>query len=158
MGDQDRRVQCWGYNHHREVSDAPVSLTNNKQLAAGLHHFCVLKEDDSIYCWGRNNHGESTNPDGNDWLALGDMGIYSSCAMTKSHEIKCWGQNNKGQLNVPDGNNWLPPGDGTAKKRTWLAVGKGNCPENKQTGGRKTDLPTVKQCRDHCFDVHYETY
>merc|ERR1712187_460579 len=47
---------------------------------------------------------------------------------------------------------------GNAKKRTWLAIGKGNCPDNKQTGGKKTDLPTVKQCRDHCFDVHYETY
>merc|ERR1719204_1323442 len=43
--DQDRRLKCWGYNHHGEVSDAPTSLTNIKQLAAGLHHFCVLKED-----------------------------------------------------------------------------------------------------------------
>jgi len=156
--DQDRRVTCWGYNSHREKSDAPTSLTNIKQLAAGLHHFCVLKEDDTIHCWGRNNHGESTNPSGNNWLALGDMGIYSSCAMTKDHEIQCWGKNDKQELNVPTGKTWLPPHDKTVQEQTWLEVGKGSCPEDDQKGATKTDRDTEDKCRDYCFDTHYETY
>jgi len=156
--DQDRKVECWGYNSHGEVSKAPTDLTNIKELAAGLHHFCVLKEDDSITCWGRNLHGESTNPSGNDWLALGDMGIYVSCAMTKQKEIKCWGQDIKNALDVPTGNDWLPPGDGRAQKKTWLTVGTGSCPHDNQTGQEKNDISTVSQCRDHCFSTHLETY
>lgn len=157
--DQDRRLKCWGYDHHQEVRKAPTSLTNIKQLAAGLHHFCVLKEDDSIHCWGRNNKGESTNPAGNNWLALGDLGYEVSCAMTKQYEIKCWGKNEKQELNVPTGKKWLVPYDGhIAPKKTWLKVSQGGCDENQQTGPVKKDKETEEKCRDYCFEHQLETY
>jgi alpha-tubulin suppressor-like RCC1 family protein len=156
--DENRSVVCWGYNSHGEVSKAPTSLKNIKQLSAGVHHFCVLKEDDSIQCWGRNSKGESSNPSGNDWLALGDMGIHESCAMNKQHKIICWGHNNKQQLNVPTGKNWLAPTNIEAPMRTWVEVGPGSCPEVDQTGRQKGEFSTVKECRDRCFDTYSETY
>jgi len=156
--DQYGSVTCWGYNHHGEVSKAPTDLKNIKQLSAGHHYFCVLKEDDSIQCWGRNSYGEAANPAGNNWLALGDMGLHVSCGMTKDHEIQCWGRDNKGQKTVPTGNHWLAPVNMEAPMKTWIEVGQGSCPEVDQTGSKREEFSTVKGCRDRCFDTYSETY
>lgn len=67
----DHLAYCWGDNREGQLGDGgtasqlsatPVTvdsgLTSVKHIAAGRHHTCAIRDDDTVWCWGRNNQGQ----------------------------------------------------------------------------------------------------
>lgn len=116
----DGSVKCWGSGSFGALGNGqgsgqegtPISV-NIGNLAAvsvsvGIHHTCVLLEDNSVKCWGANglgqlgighyyNYAYPVNvpfPTGKTVIAI-EAGAYHSCALYDGGEIDCWGMYNR---------------------------------------------------------------
>jgi len=124
-------MMCWGRNDAGQLgngttsgSPLPVRVSLETppavlSISCGLHHACVLLENDTIKCWGRNAEGQlgdgttterdlPTEVTGlTDTVAGISAGRYHTCALTEEGRVLCWGTNAYGEL-----------GDGTTDNRT----------------------------------------
>lgn len=116
---QEGRVKCWGDNYYGQLGNGTifptliatdvVSLTNVIDLEGGDHHYCAVKDDQTVMCWGRGTAGQL----GNGTLKHSSVpvavhslsnvesisvGKYHTCALLTDHTVKCWGSNSYGQL------------------------------------------------------------
>ena len=69
-------------------------------------HGKALKFDGSIIGWGNNKFGQSTPPDGNDFVAI-SAGAFHNLALKADGSIVGWGQNQYGQATPPEGNDFI---------------------------------------------------
>ncbi|OHB61472.1 MAG: hypothetical protein A2168_09305 [Planctomycetes bacterium RBG_13_50_24] len=60
----------------------------------------------SIVGWGSNDYGETTPPDGDDFVAIA-AGAGNSLALKSEGSIVGWGENRKGEATPPDGNDFV---------------------------------------------------
>ncbi len=131
-------VKCWGKNQYGKLGQGHAVDTGSgsnqmganlssvelptgrtaKAIAAGLHHVCVISDQELVYCWGNNTSGQLGH--GNSVSAVGDApsemgnnlpitdlggtvkaiaaGTDHSCAIMIDGSVKCWGGNSYGQL------------------------------------------------------------
>ncbi|MEM9068557.1 MAG: hypothetical protein AAGE52_08630 [Myxococcota bacterium] len=124
-------VWCWGSNRFHQLGDpslaagaqswrehaAPIPSLALRQLAAGIWHFCGLKDDGTVHCWGHNGFGQlgdGTREDRAEPVAVPELtrivqvtaGLGHTCARHADRRVLCWGSNDHGQL-----------GDGTFEGR-----------------------------------------
>lgn len=132
-------VKCWGRNWHGQLGQEDTERRGDnagemgynlrrielgpdmtaKKITAGVHHTCVILNDNTIKCWGRNDFGQLGLGSATDWgwlpLQMGKnlprvllgaeetavevaAGHYFTCALLNGSNAKCWGANESGQL------------------------------------------------------------
>ena len=91
---------CWRNNQPPEITPGPF-----RNLAAGLHHRCALREDGSALCRGYNGRQQAAPPP-TAFTALA-AGWHHSCGITGAGRLECWGAGLPGapgqRLDAPDG-------------------------------------------------------
>lgn len=109
---------CWGQNFDGEASP-PDDLTL-LAFDAGSYHTCGIVDEDGdsgdvpsgtvsqpspsggpIVCWGRDEFGQSSSPNGSDYVSLA-LGLAHGCALDSSNNVTCWGDERFGAVAVPD--------------------------------------------------------
>ena len=70
-------------------------------IAAGGHHSCAVRTDQTIACWGNNAFDQAYPPEGQHTAIA--AGEWHSCAIRTDQTIACWGHNELGQTDAPDG-------------------------------------------------------
>jgi cysteine-rich repeat protein len=124
---------CWGYNNWYQLgsmwdgtgsasrADVIYTLTDAKQISAGLEHSCALLNTGGVRCWGRGSYGQLGNGSSGTGSStktpvtvsgLSDAvgvaaGSTHTCAVHSSGGVSCWGLNPNGEL-----------GDGTTTAKT----------------------------------------
>ena len=123
----DYSLKCWGKNDYgqtagsgtqteREESPIVVNLGTGRtalSVSTGLHHTCVVLDDNSLKCWGDNVYGQLGVGDFTDRYVptLVDLGTGRgavsvstgdghTCAILDNSSLKCWGRNNDAQLGI----------------------------------------------------------
>jgi alpha-tubulin suppressor-like RCC1 family protein len=93
----DNTAACWGDNAYGE-STVPAALASAafKQVAAGGHYTCGVRDTGALACWGHNQVGQTNAPTTGSWtkVAVGpsDLGqTETSCAVDAGGAIACWG-------------------------------------------------------------------
>ncbi len=90
-------VECWGFDSHHQVSDAPESGTFIG-VSAGSKHSCALTSGNAVQCWGFDSHHQvSDAPKSGTFVAV-SAGRAHDCALTSSGDVQCWGDDNYGQV------------------------------------------------------------
>ncbi|VAW97255.1 BNR repeat domain protein [hydrothermal vent metagenome] len=120
------QLYCWGQQQFSQLAGGfnynsyiPNLISNDenilvdpyvwKSLAAGGHHSCALKNDNSLWCWGKNFWGQlgvgnefpaSTLKKVTSEIGWTDVDSYfkTTCALKTDGSMWCWSQNHKGQL------------------------------------------------------------
>lgn len=91
---------CWENGETPEITPGPF-----RELAAGLHHICALREDGSARCHMYNRHRQAEPPP-TAFTALA-AGWRHSCGITRAGLLECWGTGLPGapgqRLESPDG-------------------------------------------------------
>ena len=97
---RDKDLRCWDNNESPEITPGPF-----RELAAGVHHRCALREDGSARCQG-NNRRRQTEPPPAAFTAIA-AGWHHSCGITAAGYLECWGAGQPGapgqRLEAPDG-------------------------------------------------------
>lgn len=82
------------------------------EIAAGIHHTCILLSDGTVGCGGRNQYGQLGVGDTEDRSTLTKVqgglakvvsisaGFAHTCAVTQNGDVYCWGTDNYGQLGL----------------------------------------------------------
>jgi alpha-tubulin suppressor-like RCC1 family protein len=119
-------AMCWGNNDYGQIGDGSQTDTGNsishygardvagltggvRQVAAGEHHACALKNDGSVWCWGDNSYGQvgdgtsvkrltPVQVSGIDGAVAIDAGLSHTCALTAAGAVYCWGRNERGEI------------------------------------------------------------
>ncbi len=119
----DNTLWCWGENNESQLGDGtltnrpvPVQIlalgANVIGVAAGSHHTCARRSDNTLWCWGENSDGQLG--DGTTTrrplpvpvaASLGSvsavaMGRFHTCARKTDGTLWCWGNNFVGQLGI----------------------------------------------------------
>lgn len=71
-----------------------------KSVAAGVHHLCVVRADNTLFCWGKwHYYGWGFAPPGA-FLQV-TAGVDYTCGLRLDHTVQCWGENSYGQASPP---------------------------------------------------------
>lgn len=91
LGQTAGSVAGWGANESMQAQ-APASLADVVQVAAGQSHSVALKSDGTILCWGSNSGGETTTPAGLSQVTAIAAGSNYSLALTSDGLVHVWGE------------------------------------------------------------------
>ncbi len=87
------------------VQITDVTPVGVRQLAAGIAHTCVLKDDGSVHCWGDTSDSRTVVPQQSQYISVG-TGERTTCAVTTDGQLSCWGVNSGGVATPPAGNDF----------------------------------------------------
>ena len=87
------------------VQITDVTPVGVRQLAAGIAHTCVLKDDGSAHCWGDTSDSRTVVPQQSQYISVG-TGERTTCAVTTDGQLSCWGVNSGGVATPPAGNDF----------------------------------------------------
>ena len=97
---RDKDLRCWDNNEAPEITPGPF-----RELAAGVHHRCALREDGAAFCQGDNPYRQA-EPPATAFTAIA-AGWHHSCGITGTGRLECWGSGRPGapgqRLEAPDG-------------------------------------------------------
>lgn len=118
-------MMCWGDNALGQVGNGTMTTpittptTTNPnffdwlQVAAGSHHSCGRRQNNTVFCWGDNSAGQlgtgmpASSPGPVQATGILDAaevatGSMHSCARHLDGRVSCWGDNSAGQLGTGD--------------------------------------------------------
>ena len=80
-------------------------------ISSGSRHTCALTQDKTAICWGDDEHGQSSPPEGEQFIAISSGGVLfagqlfdgHTCALRHDGSAVCWGDNISGQSSPPEG-------------------------------------------------------
>ena len=75
---------------------SPIPAAEPSFLAAGTHHSCWIRADNTIACAGDNDDGQTDVPDGGPFTSVA-AGRAHTCALRDNGTISCWGNSRRGQ-------------------------------------------------------------
>jgi alpha-tubulin suppressor-like RCC1 family protein len=109
-------VACWGYltdqlgaAFARSIAGEVPDVHDAAQVAVGLKHACVLRQDQTVWCWGTNDAaqlGDGGGPSSPRPVRVAlprpattiVAGQRSTCARLDDQRWSCWGDNRNGQI------------------------------------------------------------
>jgi len=99
---QQGYLQCRGNDYAGQGSlHGPADVLINRVIVSGLHHNCVIREDDQVVCWGDNALGQTRLPATLPTASAIDAGANHTCIVSTDGEAVCWGDSSFGQARVP---------------------------------------------------------
>ena len=94
------------YAQGKPPPPGPSPTASPSLLAAGTHHSCWIRADNTIGCIGDSDDGQTVVPDDGPFTSVA-AGHAHTCALRDSGAIACWGSNLRGQY-VPKPQNAGP--------------------------------------------------
>lgn len=142
---QQGYLQCRGNDYAGQGSlHEAADIQINRVIVSGLHHNCVIREDNHAVCWGDNALGQTLVPDAALASAKIDAGANHTCVVTTSNEAVCWGDSTFKQTLVPqDLGSVTEVAAGRAHSCAMTSAGPVRCWGDNSLG--QTDVPNFAQ-------------
>lgn len=103
-------------------------------IAAGSRYNLGLRSDGSIVGWGYDGDGQTTPPDGNDFVATA-AGEYHSLALKADGAIVGWGYDDYGQATPPNGTGFVAVAAGSGHSLALMESGPSGLTLTEPNGG-----------------------